>query len=109
MENIFDGAKFGDKFVTKNEKIAIYHKKTLYGKHYLMVEDLLEFVPYDEDGICLGDDEWDIVSKYQEPIDEEKLRDKAYKWIKFVKGDDLKVKLLALKCAMIGYRKAKEE
>jgi len=109
MENIFEGAKFGDTFVTRNGKRAIYHKKPLYSKHYLMVEDLLEFVPYDNDGICLGDDEWDIISKYKEPVDEETLREKAYEWTSFVKEDNLTIKVLALECAMIGYRKAKEE
>lgn len=40
MSSIFDGAKYGDRFLTRNEGIAYYGRyDEKEGKHFLMVSD----------------------------------------------------------------------
>lgn len=41
-------------------------------------------------------------------FNEQDLREKAYEWTSFVKSDNLMIKTIAVECAMIGYKKAKE-
>jgi len=83
MENIFEGAKFGDKFVTKVGFQAIYCKYcTKDGSnwyHSLIVDcESVADLEYDNNGVAIACcDDFDIVSGYQEPIGEEKLDELA--------------------------------
>ena len=70
MSNIFEGAKFGDAFKTKDGRKAIYHYYEYW--HYLITDD--------GGDICCGDDGSDtkndfdnIVGRWDEPIDEKPL------------------------------------
>ena len=83
--NLFDGARFGDRFLTKNEKVAIYQSKIECGRscgaswsgrtlHNLMTDDRVYSV-YD-DGTSVMDgkktDAYTIVSRV---IDDEDFID----------------------------------
>ena len=70
MSNIFEGAKFGDVFKTKDGRKAIYHYYEYW--HYLITDD--------GGDICCGDDGSDtkndcdnIVGRWDESIDEKAL------------------------------------
>lgn len=70
MSNIFEGAKFGDVFKTKDGRNAIYHYYEYW--HYLITD-------YGGD-ICCGDDGGDtkndcdnIVGRWDESIDDKPL------------------------------------
>ena len=70
MSNIFEGAKFGDVFKTKDGRKAIYHYYEYW--HYLITDD--------GGDICCGDDGTDtkngcdnIVGRWDEPIDEKPI------------------------------------
>lgn len=90
--NIFEGAKFGDKFVTRNGRVALFlahnsedDKSIKYPVHMILEGGLSQTV-YTTDGIPYIKDEdvwgWEnkekvienlsIVSHYQELTDEEK-------------------------------------
>lgn len=123
MKNInLDNAKFGDKFVTKSNKLVLYLRKTVKGRHYLIGDEYLEPIPYNEQGKCFGDDEWDIISIYQEPTNEQKLNELAeqyeeslpesYTWSEYC-DDDEGIHGVCSVCEIekafkAGYRKAKE-
>ena len=80
--NLFDGARFGDRFLTKNEKVAIYQSKIECGRscgtswngrtlHNLMTDDRFYSVYDDgksvEDGIRV--DSYTIVSRVTDDED----------------------------------------
>ena len=80
--NLFDGARFGDRFLTKNEKVAIYQSKMECGRscgtswngrtlHNLMTDDRFYSVYDDgksvEDGIRV--DSYTIVSRVTDDED----------------------------------------
>ena len=80
--NLFDGARFGDRFLTKNEKVAIYQSKMECGRscgtswsgrtlHNLMTDDKLYTV--DDDGKCINNgitfDSYTIVSRVTDDED----------------------------------------
>ena len=74
MSKIFEGAKFGDAFKTKDGRKVIYHYYECW--HYLITDD--------GGDICCGDDGGDtendcdnIVGRWVEPIDEKRLNDMA--------------------------------
>ena len=74
MSKIFEGAKFGDAFKTKDGRKVIYHYYECW--HYLITDD--------GGDICCGDDGSDtkndcdnIVGRWVEPIDEKRLNDMA--------------------------------
>lgn len=72
MENIFENAKFGDKFKARNGRMAIYLKYWEYEEspHDLIVDD--EGFPFEysctENGFFNADSEspYDIVSRWEE-------------------------------------------
>ena len=99
MKNIFEGAKFGDKFMTRDGKKAIVINLT---PHYQGITMALTIEGdkdafyrfYHEDGTAkkeAGDtDAVDIVSKWKEPIDEEKL-DRLYDEYRFNKNSPFSI------------------
>lgn len=113
-KNIFEGAKFGDKFLTRDGRIALYlHECTrIFGKdcgHHLVI--FTDADAYASNGKLWCDkdlkeeSEYDIVSRYQEPIDEEKLDEVATDYTNNV-GQGNWQELEAYKA---GFRKAMEE
>lgn len=68
MENIFEHAKFGDKFKTRDGRIAIYARKAVDGFHYLVPEGSSFTYGYNDDGILSSkvDACFDIVSKAEQ-------------------------------------------
>lgn len=53
MENIFENAKFGDNFRTRDGKIAIYHYYDIANdRHVLIHEGLLYEIKHRPDGVC---------------------------------------------------------
>ena len=70
MSKIFEGAKFGDAFKTKDGRKAIYdaHENKW---HYLILEGGFDIICQD-DGIDTIND-YDIVGRWDEPIDEKPL------------------------------------
>ena len=74
MSKIFEGAKFGDAFKTKDGRKAIYdaHENKW---HYLILKGGFDIICQD-DGIDTIND-YDIVGRWVEPIDEKHLNDMA--------------------------------
>lgn len=89
MKNIFEGAKFGDKFKVRNGNQAIYIESYMSGDiltHYLVQEGLKNptIQCYDDGQHCMNHKDekevlfpdyvqYDIIGKWEELIDEEKL------------------------------------
>lgn len=76
-KNIFEGAKFGDKFVTKDARILIYHCCNALPEYkdpiYQFIEEFnSDIIICDKSGKCLNmpqyGQDYDIVSRYQDPI-----------------------------------------
>lgn len=79
-KNLFASAKFGDKFKTRDGRMAIYigrdHVDDLFPM-VLWVELENKYFKFQEDGsvsLSLPDRPIDIVSRWEEPIDEDNLR-----------------------------------
>ena len=49
MDNIFLNAKFGDKFLRRDGKVAIYNKRQ-NGLHYLLVEEAVTTLSFLDNG-----------------------------------------------------------
>lgn len=68
-KNIFKDAKFGDRFLTRNQQFAIYDRyNNIRSCHVLLLEHIGEH-PYNDNGTLQGTDEYpnfDIVSKETE-------------------------------------------
>lgn len=86
MNNIFEGAKFGDKYINRAGKILIF-QKIWDGYANLFSENSVWSCPLDgKNGEV--ENEFDIIGKYQEQIDKDKLDqkkidiDKACEWLK---------------------------
>lgn len=91
MKNIFENAKFGDFFLTRDGKKAVFirHMNTDDVKASCVIEGWFEGKLYHADGKVHYDyGEYDIVGKWKENIDEEEL-------------DELLMQLLI--CAQQGY------
>lgn len=89
MNNIFENAKFGDKFKTREEWYAVYDGQTYFGpcgKGHLVHElryrgkdnkYCITVLRCENNGLLAdkkrGKHPYDIVGKWQEPIDEEEL------------------------------------
>ena len=75
MSKIFEGAKFGDAFKTKDGRKAIYdaHENKW---HYLILEGGWDIICQD-DGVDTINNDHDIVGRWVEPIDEKRLNDIA--------------------------------
>lgn len=70
MSELFDNAKFGDKFKTRDGKLAIYDRCTAWSvdkPHILLVEDY-GISSYSENGSYNSGEEFqfDIVSRWEE-------------------------------------------
>lgn len=82
MENIFENAKFGDRFKTRDGRMAVYrvYSQTLCFEHanFLIVDKEPMEYAFRDNGLNIGHKhEIDIVSRWKEPIDEEKLNQMA--------------------------------
>lgn len=130
MKNIFEGAKFGDKFMTRDGKKAIVINLTRHFQDITMAltiegdEDAF-YRFYHEDGTAkkeAGDtDAVDIVSKWKEPVDEEKLNKLAESHCENYDFEPTQrnstdsgweyghTYTQLVECYKAGYRKAKEE
>ena len=111
MSKIFEGAKFGDAFKTKDGRKAIYdaHENKW---HYLILEGGFDIICQD-DGIDTIND-YDIVGRWVEPIDEKRFNDMALqladdyckdKNCGFIMPNDWEI---AHDCVLIGLKKGFE-
>lgn len=68
MENIFENAKFGDKFKTMDGRLAIYAGIAVDNLHYLIPENSTFTYGYNDDGTLSSkvDTSFNIVSKIEE-------------------------------------------
>lgn len=119
MSSIFENAKFGDKFITRDGRKAIVINLASHFQGITMAltiegdkDAFYRF--YHEDGTAkkeAGDtDAVDIVGKWEEPIDEIELEKLAEDYSTHRPYDKRWSEWLACKNAYIaGYRKAKEE
>lgn len=74
IENIFEDAKFGDKFINKNNTLSVFlWKNTSYEGYYAFANSEGGFYYVDFNGYCDSDDDLSITSRYKETINEEKL------------------------------------
>lgn len=119
MKNIFENAKFGDFFLTRDGKKAVFirHMNTDDVKASCVIEGWFEGKLYHADGKVHYDyDEYDIVGKWKENIDEEELDKLAYEYA-FAEFNELSNRTSAImadyeECAndfKAGYRKALEK
>lgn len=107
MKNIFENAYFGKVYKTREGRRAVYLKFLHNNKHHLYVENT-GIMDCTQDGLYTGMagrlEDLDIVSEWQEPIDEDKLEELAEEYI------DTWSESYSCKLAFkAGYRKAKEE
>lgn len=114
MKNIFEGAKFGDKFRTRDRRMAIYQRKATIGHFVVTEESVYNYNVYDS-GRCHHGIEFtdDIISKWEEPINEEELDRLAWKEYPDDDDDDTPINGIdnyeLREAFKAGYRKAKEE
>lgn len=93
MENIFKDAKFGDKFRTKDGRMALFIQTLNHGeiRNELCVENKDEgrsYYLYKDDGTFYHRHcDNDIVSCWQEPINEEELDKLATEYVKNIYKD----------------------
>lgn len=114
MKTIFDGAKFGDVFKTRNGKKAIYviHSDDRYG---FVVDGFCETMPYVlEDNICKiarfdspytrthYSSDMDVVEKWKGDIDEKYLDGLVHQYYDWAGSD-------CMEAFKDGYRRAMEE
>lgn len=123
MNNIFENAYFGKPYKTRDERKAIYCKyEMIYGvvpnsehsitKHLLLINNM-QFVNVFEDGCTVKGKEYpnDIVSEWQEEVNEEELDKLAKKYISknSIPFEPLLTIGEQIEAYKAGYRKAKEE
>lgn len=74
MSGLFEGAKFGDRFVTRDGRNALYILKDDYAMLFA-VEGCKCIIACYHDGTMMYpcDSAYDIISRYVEPIDEDEL------------------------------------
>ena len=116
--NIFENAKFGDKFRTRDGRMVLFNSPTSFYKGwYWMIAQGSGTCRYFEDGLLnIGEENsLDIVGKWEEPINEEELDRLALEHSEPIDTipDDWfnkrRVKLLVRSAYEAGYRKAKGE
>lgn len=74
--NIFENAKFGDKFRSRDGELNIYVRcfNGELGYHYLLRSDHVAPLPFNDEGsVRFFNKSLDIVGKWEEPIDEDEL------------------------------------
>lgn len=77
-KNIFNNAYFGKPYKMRNGNKAIFHRNANNRTWYLICEEIHDRIPYNVDGTSRGDNCFDIVSEWQEEINEEELDKLAY-------------------------------
>ena len=110
MENkLFENAKFGDRFVTRDGRNALYLSKDEYAMLFA-VEGCNCVIACYHDGTMMYpcDSDYDIISRYVEPIDEEELDEIAKEYEKNYPMDDPCYSYYCYDGFKAGYRKAKE-
>ena len=113
MKNIFENACFGKAYKTRNGKKAIYLFSSGCGV-YCITEEFhntiryfnFDGIPYDFE--CSRYRGEDIVSEWQEPIDEEKLSELAWKYTESM-DIPCRYEETAVESFKAGYKKAKYE
>lgn len=108
MNNIFENAKFGDKFLTRDGRMMLYLRKMPDNNDFHEVLDSdINIEHFHSNGQYCKEYPLpcDIIYEWQEPIDEEELNKKAILDIaKLVLKDE---EIVATKLWKAGYRKAK--
>ena len=116
MIDLFEGAKFGDKFVTRDGKLAIYVGPGVKGAKVISeTYSGLYSVYYNGQYFIRREEPQDIVGRWQEPIDEDRLDEIAnaeypsdYSSSLYYDSEtDINIELR--EAFEKGYRKAKEE
>lgn len=112
MNKIFEGAKFGDKFKTRDGRMAIF----VYSDgiaNVCVVKNVRAFWAYTDFGECFAPStrDMDIVGRWDESIDEEKLDRLADSELDdaFLEEGQEGQRYAAEYGFKLGYRKAKEE
>ena len=116
MSNIFENAKFGDKFRTRDGKMVLYDQPTTFykGWYWMVIQDRGTCRYFEDGHILISGEEspLDIIGKWEEPIDDEELDRLAVGFtpIELIPHHDVKdgkslIKLLR-ECFKAGYRKA---
>lgn len=106
-KNIFENAYFGKAYKMRNGNKAIFHRNN-NRTWYLICEEIHDRIPYNVDGTSRGDNCFDIVSEWQEEINEEELAKIAEESSKTVYTAFMKLIGIWISGFKAGYRKAKE-
>ena len=128
MKEIFEGAKFGDKFVTRDGNVAIFHRRFIRTCHAapsepsyqgvsLMVKGQAYLVEKGLDGKDMTDyyittrseQPTDIIGRWKEPIDECKVEKLSKESNPYDKSDSVAMHDAYSDGFYDGYCKAKEE
>lgn len=113
MKNIFENAKFGDKFKTRDGRMALYlENAATYGKHQLAIDGLAEvfyLISCDDSGICKQNTDFDIVSRWNDIVVESVLNVVAEAECKRMMDTGVCYPDDVFEFYKAGYRKAKEE
>lgn len=93
MDNIFNNAKFGDRFITRDGRTAVYvsYNESLMGAfyHYLLVENLTYkgTIPYYDNGKAVNEkDCFDIVPIWEGSYEQKMIDKKAKDMADTIKG-----------------------
>lgn len=93
MSNIFENAKFGDRFITRDGRIAVYvsYCESLMGDfyHYLLVENSTYkgTIPYYDNGKAVKEkDCFDIVPIWEGSFEQKMIKEKAKDMAATIKG-----------------------
>lgn len=108
MENIFKNAYFGKAYKTSNGNKALYSTASSFDKnvHWLLTQGGM--LRWYSDGTPYGETSIHIVSEWQEPIDEEKLDELAWKNAETM-DIPCRYEETAIEAYKAGYRKAMEK
>lgn len=83
MEDLFNNVKFGDRFITRDGNILMFHRYTYHGRTYHQFIPLPHFIEEntngeiitDEYGRCINEfpnsEDYDIVAKYKKELSPE--------------------------------------
>lgn len=115
MENIFENAKFGDKFKTRDGRMAVYkgysQNVCFKSANFLIVDKEPIECAFRDNGLYIGNKhEIDIVSRWEEPIDKEKLNQMAKQYHEKIIGRNENAEAWRFDAAFIaGYKAAVNE
>lgn len=112
MENIFENAYFGKLYKTRDGRRAVYLKFLHNNEHHLYVENT-GIMDCTQDGLYISMvgrlEDLDIISEWQEPIDEDRLDKLAKEYEENYPLDDSAYSYYCYDGFKAGYRKAKED